>query len=138
MFYNMVSREGLAERIKRHRVAKFGRSQQALADALGDVSVFSISAYEQARSWPPPEIVEKMASLFGISLQELYTGAAPVSNDLSKREQRLLEAYRMTDEAGKADLDALAFDCILEHKRRGEHGAKREGTGLDGVRDVDG
>lgn len=67
----------LGENIYRLRTAR-GMSQGALAEALG-VSRQSVSKWETDAAVPELDKLQKLSALFGVSLDELVTGAPPES-----------------------------------------------------------
>ena len=67
-----------AEQMHRLRL-KRGMTQQTLADAL-EVSVSAVQKWERGQSEPNTRTLQRMADLFGVSLDELCDHPAPESN----------------------------------------------------------
>ena len=67
-----------AEQMHRLRL-KRGMTQQTLADAL-EVSVSAVQKWERGQSEPNTRTLQRMADLFGVSLDELCDHSAPESN----------------------------------------------------------
>lgn len=59
-----------AERLKKLRISK-GLSQQALADQLGNISKSSINMYERGEREPGLEMLDRMATYFSVSVDDL-------------------------------------------------------------------
>lgn len=59
-----------AERLRELRISK-GLSQQTLADQLGNISKSSINMYERGEREPSLEMLDRMATYFSISVDDL-------------------------------------------------------------------
>lgn len=80
-------------RLKQLRQEK-GWSQMDLAQRLG-LQKTSVANYEQGMSFPPLPTLEKMARLFGVSLDGLVWGNQPPEQVIKDRE--LLDLFRRID-----------------------------------------
>ena len=67
-----------AEQMRRLRQER-GMTQQGLAEALG-VSTSAVQKWERGQSEPNTKTLQRMADLFGVSLDELCDHPAPKSN----------------------------------------------------------
>ena len=67
-----------AEQMRRLR-QRNGMTQQALADALG-ASTSAVQKWERGQSEPNTRTLQRMADLFGVSLDELCDHHAPEGN----------------------------------------------------------
>jgi transcriptional regulator with XRE-family HTH domain len=105
-------------RLKQLREEK-GWSQGDLAEKLG-VKRTAIANYEQAVSFPPLPALEKMAKVFGVSLDGLVWGA--VSPEEAIRDRNLLEAFRRMDRLNHRAKASLldVIEAVLEREEREE------------------
>ena len=81
------------QRLKDLRHEK-GWSQLALAQKIG-LQKSSVANYEQGMSFPPLPTLEKVARVFGVSLDSLVWGTAAPEQVINDRE--LLELFRRLD-----------------------------------------
>lgn len=65
-----TTREVFVNNLKFYRKQK-GLSQEKLSNEIG-MSMTYINQVENKGSWPQPEIVDKIASCLGVSIQELF------------------------------------------------------------------
>lgn len=65
-----TTREVFVNNLKFYRKQK-GLSQEKLSNEIG-MSMTYINQIENKGSWPQPEIVDKIASCLGVSIQELF------------------------------------------------------------------
>ena len=113
------ARVAFGARMKAARVAA-GMTQQQMAKALG-VSQQSITAYERGDSAPRTHMLEKLASILGISSQFLLAGAAIRSTLEKDRDPQAMDGrvsvrltIKMSAEASWITSDAVASSGTVE------------------------
>lgn len=114
------------KKIRELRISR-GWSTRGFAEKLG-VAHSMVDRYENGKSKPRPEMMEKIAQLFGVGLGEL-TNSKPikitgVKFDAKRYEQSLTDS-RQLDEDSKTLIN-LMIDELLEKKKLKDYKAKVE------------
>ena len=94
----------LGEKIKQIRSEK-GLSQQELADKL-EVHRKTIAFYEQNKTQPPADILQKMASIFEISYDDLLSGESDFSGIVVK-DKSLIPTFQEIDNLSDTGKDVV-------------------------------
>jgi putative transcriptional regulator len=113
-------------RLKELRDEK-GWSQGDLAERLG-VRRTSVANYEQGVSFPPLPALEKLAKLFGVSLDGLVWGADPPEQAIHDR--TLLAIFQRMEKLSyraKASLVDI-IEAVLDREERAEQGRSGQGS----------
>lgn len=114
-------------RLKELREQK-GWNQGDLAEKLG-VKRTSVANYEQGVSFPPLPALEKLAKVFGVSLDGLVWGTE--SPEQAVRDRDLLEIFRRMDQLNHR-AKATLIDIIEAVLSREEREARHHRTGTKG------
>lgn len=96
----------ISERIKELRNQN-NISQQKLADLL-NLTQQAIQKWERGKSEPNIEAIIKMSKIFNVTVSYLILGAEEIESNITKKEKRILKAYRT-----KQDLQN-AVDILLQ------------------------
>lgn len=95
----------IGNRIAQKRRAA-GLTQEAMAEKLG-VSAQAVSKWENDQSCPDISLLPSIASLFGISIDELLTGETAVVSLVPREERKPLEQLTMRVKILSADGDKI-------------------------------
>lgn len=93
-----------------------GKKQKDLADFVG-AKTTTVSGWTRGISYPRADAMEKIAMFFGVSTSRLVgsSDSSPVLRssyyELSSEEQKLLDAFRSSDNRARAD----ALFILLQH-----------------------
>lgn len=116
----------LGKKIKELRISR-GLTTRKFAKELG-IAYGMVNRYESEATTPRPEMLERIAKLFGVTLGEL-TNSKPIKitgvKFDSKRFEQSLTDSRQLDEDSKTLLN-LMIDELLEKKKLKEYKAKVE------------
>ena len=95
----------LGEKIKKFRNEK-GLSQQTLADKLG-VHRKTIVFYEQNKTQPPADIIQKMAVIFEISHDYLLSVESGDSSGINVKDKSLIPTFQEIDNLSEKGKDVV-------------------------------
>lgn len=105
-------RRVIGHRIREARDAK-GMKQAELGEALGGISIGSVSGWERGVSSPEHQNLYMVAKVLDVSIEWLY-GIDRTDEGYTKDETRLIRLYRQADEHGRKDIYDTAVDAALE------------------------
>lgn len=95
-----------------------GKKQKDLAEFVG-AKTTTVSGWTRGISYPRADAMEKIALFFGVSTSRLvgFSESVPSPvlrssyNELTPKEQRLLDAFRAADDRARSD----ALSTLLQH-----------------------
>ncbi len=111
----------LGDKIKKFRSEK-GLSQQKLADKLG-VHRKTIVFYEQNKTQPPADIIQKMAVIFEISHDYLLSIESGDSSGITVKDKSLIPTFQEIDNLSEKGKDVVK--TVVEGLALREKGKKK-------------
>lgn len=109
----------LGEKIKKFR-SENGLSQQELADKLG-IHRKTIAFYEQNKTQPSADILQKLAAIFGISHNYLLSVESGNSSGIIVKDKSLIPTFQEIDnlsEKGKDVVKTVVEGLALREKSK--------------------
>lgn len=108
---------GLADNLKRLR-KKHGWSQTQLAEQIGS-HLSHINRIETGKYNPSLDVVQKLAAVFGVSIDYLVSNTEEDFKEVRIEEKSLLERVKLIDSLDKEDKTALirVIDSMLTKKK---------------------